>query len=74
MMNSRGWQPPQQGSALKSDSWAVKANNWKFPLDALHHKMQRLSVAEKAAFKDDTERLSNLSAAGKENKCLFLVG
>ena len=32
------------------------------------------SGREKAAFKDDTEWLSNLSASGKENKCLALVG
>lgn len=59
---------------LKSDSGDVKANKRKFPLDALDHHMQHLNVAEKAALKGDAERLANLSATGKENKCLFLVG
>lgn len=73
MMNQRGWRPPQQASALKSDSWAVKANNRKFSLDALDYQMKHLNVTEKATIKEESEQLSNLSASGKENKCLFLM-
>lgn len=47
MMNRRGWQPPQQASALKPDSRAVKANTWKLRLDAPDHQMPHLKVAEK---------------------------
>lgn len=72
-MNQRGWRPPQQASALKSDSWAVKANNRKFSLHALDYQMKHLNVTEKATIKDESEQLSNLSASGKENKCLFLM-
>lgn len=73
MMNWGDGQPHQQASALKSDTWDVKADNWKFQLVVSYHQMEHLKVTEKAAFKDETEQLSNLSASGKENKCLFPV-
>lgn len=72
-MNRGGWPPPQQVSALKSDSWAVKAKSRKLQLAAPDHQMKALNVAEKVAFKNETEHLPNLSAPGKENRCLFLV-
>lgn len=72
-MNQKGWQPPQQPYDLKSDSWAVKANNQKFLLGVPDRQMKHLNVTERTAFKDETEELSKLSASGKGNKCLFLV-
>lgn len=42
-------------------------------MDAPDHQIKHLKVTGKTAFKDETEQLSNLSASGKENRCLFRV-
>lgn len=73
MMNLRCWGLPQCISAWKSDCCAVKENNQNFCLGAPDHQMKRLNVTKEAAFKDEAEQSSHLSASGKKNKIFFFV-